>query len=179
MSTTITRERPNSPDARALIEELDAELKPLYPAVSRHGYSVDQLLAEDVAFFIIRLEGIPAGCGGIKLIGSEYAEIKRMYIRPQFRGTGLARHVLTRLTAHALEKNIDLLRLETGIHQHAAIALYERIGFQRIPPFGEYRQDVVSLCYEMRARRSNESQSDQGDIRASTHEVLAGSGRVR
>src|SRR5262249_48659048 len=38
--------------------------------------------------------------------------------------------------------------LETGIQQHAAIRLYEREGFERIPPFGNYRVDPISLCYE-------------------------------
>ena len=133
MSAIITPERPDSADARALIAELEAQLEPLYPRESRHGYSVEQLLAEAVAFFLIRESGIPAGCGGVKLVGSEYAEIKRMYVRPQFRGIGL-------------------LRLETGIHQRAAIGLYEHTGFRRIPPFGEYVEDPLSRCYEKRLR---------------------------
>jgi len=40
------------------------------------------------------------------------------------------------------------LRLETGIHQHAAIGLYEREGFRPIPPFGEYKDDPLSRFYE-------------------------------
>jgi hypothetical protein len=45
---------------------------------------------------------------------------------------------------------VDLLRLETGIHQAAAIRLYEGLGFQRIPPFGPYTEDPLSRCYEKR-----------------------------
>ena len=40
------------------------------------------------------------------------------------------------------------MRLETGIHQQAAIRLYERLGFRRIPPFGPYTDDPLSRCYE-------------------------------
>jgi len=51
MSVTITPERPDSPDAVALITELDAHLNPLYQGESRHGYSVANLIAQSVAFF--------------------------------------------------------------------------------------------------------------------------------
>ena len=144
----ITPERPDTPDAQALIAELESELAPLYPSESRHGYSIERLLAEDVAFFLIREDSSPAGCGGVKLVGTEYAEVKRMYVRPQFRGLGLARLMLNHLADYAQRHGVRVLRLEPGIHQHAAIRLYERMGFQRIPAFGEYREDPLSLFYE-------------------------------
>ena len=53
MTTTITSERPDSADARALIAELEGELAPFYPSESRHGYSVEKLLAQGVAFFLV------------------------------------------------------------------------------------------------------------------------------
>jgi len=150
MPAIITAERPDSPDARALIDELEAELAPLYPCESRHGYSVEKLIREAVAFFLIRDHGTPAGCGGLQLFGAEYGEVKRMYVRPQFRGLGFARLLLAHLADHARSQGVGLLRLETGIHQHAAIRLYERAGFRRIPPFGEYKDDPRSLFYEKR-----------------------------
>jgi len=133
-----------------LIDELDALLEPLYPRESRHGYSVEKLLAEGVAFFLIRENGVPAGCGAIKLVGNEYAEIKRMYVRPQFRGVGLAKLMLRYLSNYVHAHGIELLRLETGIYQPDAIGLYEREGFRLIPPFGEYREDPLSRFYEKR-----------------------------
>jgi putative acetyltransferase len=148
MSTTIRPERPDSADAQALIAELEAHLAPLYPRESRHGYSVEKLLAEGVAFFLIRHNGEPAGCGGIKLFGEEYGEIKRMYVAPRFRGLGLAKLMLDHLTEYARSHGVHTLRLETGIHQEPAIRLYERMGFCRIPPFGEYREDPLSRYYE-------------------------------
>jgi GNAT superfamily N-acetyltransferase len=134
----------------ALIAELDAHLEPLYPSESRHGFSVQKLIADSVAFFVIRVDGAPAGCAGIKLFGIEYGEIKRMYVRPGFRGLGLAKFLLDHLDDYARTNGVDILRLETGIYQHTAIRLYERSGFQRISPFGEYREDPVSRCYEKR-----------------------------
>ena len=148
MPTIIVAERPDTPDAITLITELEAHLAPLYPTESRHGFSVEKLLQEDVAFFVMRHDGIPAGCGGVKLFGTEYGEVKRMYVRPQFRGLGLAKLMLTYLQEYAREQDVRLLRLETGIHQREAIGLYERMGFRRIPPFGEYHEDPLSRFYE-------------------------------
>jgi GNAT superfamily N-acetyltransferase len=148
MPAVITMERPDSADAAALITELDAVLTPLYPSESRHGLSVGRLIAEAVAFFVLRSDGTPAACGGIKLFGTDYGEVKRMYVRPQFRGSGFAKLILDRLADHARAHGVRLLRLETGIHQKEAIGLYEGLGFRRIPPFGPYKPDPVSLCYE-------------------------------
>jgi putative acetyltransferase len=150
MSITITPEQADTVDASALIAELEAELEQLYPQESRHGYSVEKLLAENVAFFLIRIDGLPVGCGGLKLVGTEYGEIKRMYVRPQYCGAGLAKLMLNHLTDYAQNHGIRLLRLETGIHQRAAINLYESLGFKQIPPFGEYTEDPLTRCYEKR-----------------------------
>ena len=148
MRTVITDERPDTADAVMLISELEAQLEPLYPKTSRHGYSIEKLMEQGVAFFVTRQDGVAAGCGGIELFGVEYGEVKRMYVRPQFRGLGLAKLMVNHLVTYAGQHNISLLRLETGIHQKEAIALYERLGFQRIPPFGTYREDPLSRFYE-------------------------------
>ena len=148
MSPIVTAERPDTADAIALITELEAALEPLYPRESRHGLSVERLIAEAVPFFVLRSGGIAAGCGGVKLFGTVYGEIKRMYVRPQFRGLGFAKLMLDHLSDYAWAQGLALLRLETGIHQHEAIGLYERMGFHQISPFGDYKEDPLSLFYE-------------------------------
>ncbi len=150
MTVVMSLERPDSDDARTLITELEAYLIPLAPPESRHGYSVEKLIKEEVSFFIIRDNGTPVGCGGLKLFGTDYAEIKRMYVRPQFRGLGFAKLMLDHLAEYARNHGVTILRLETGIAQREAIALYERSGFRSIPPFGEYRPDPLSRFYEKR-----------------------------
>ena len=149
MSVTIAAERPDTPDALALISELQTHLESFYPPESRHGFSVEKLIAQGVAFFVLRADGQAAGCGGILLVGQEYGELKRMYVRPAFRGRDYGRLLIDHLAAHARRHGITRLRLETGIHQQAAIRLYEGYGFRRIPPFGPYFEDPVSRCYEM------------------------------
>jgi GNAT superfamily N-acetyltransferase len=150
MSAEITSERPDSADAIVLIDELEEHLASLYPAESRHGYSVQKLIDQQVAFFVLRENKSPAGCGGVQLFGTEYGELKRMYVRPRFRGFGFGKLLLYRLTDHALAQGVKLLRLETGIHQKEAIGLYEKMGFQRIPPFRPYKEDPLSLFFEKR-----------------------------
>ena len=146
---TISNERPDTVDALKLLEELDAELRAVeYPEESRHAFSVERLLKENVAFFVTRTNGEPAACGGVKLFDSEYGEVKRMYVRPIFRGLGLGKTMLSHLEEHARQHGVKLLRLETGIHQKDAIRLYERFGFNRCGPFGEYKEDPMSVYFE-------------------------------
>lgn len=154
MPVTITAERPDTLEAVLLITELEAVLDPLYPSESRHGLSVERLISEGVPFFVLRLDGEPAGCGGVKLFGTEYGELKRMYTRPRFRGRGFAQQMLDHLAGYAASHGVTLLRLETGIHQHEAIRLYERWGFRQIGPFGDYKLDPNSLFYEKSLRSS-------------------------
>jgi GNAT superfamily N-acetyltransferase len=147
-AVAIIAERPDSADASALIMELESHLEPLYPRESRHGLNIEQLIAEDVAFFVLRSDGAPACCGGVKLFGADYGEIKRMYVHPWFRGAGFGKMMLNHLAAYARGRGVVMLRLETGIHQLEAIGLYERMGFHRIPPFGAYIDDPLSVFYE-------------------------------
>jgi len=148
MTTSLSLERPDTPDAILLIDELETHLAPYYPATSRHGYSVEKLIKQGVAFFVMRQDDVPAGCGGVQFFGAEYGEVKRMFVRPQFRGLGLARLMLEHLETYSREHDIQLLRLETGIHQKEAIGLYESAGFRRVPHFGEYVDDPLSIFFE-------------------------------
>lgn len=154
MTIDIREERPDTPDAVQLLAELDAHLgAQAYTADSRHAFSIDKLLRENVAFFVTRHDGRPAGCGGLKLFDLEYGEVKRMFVRPAFRGLGLGKAMLDHLAGYARSKGVGLLRLETGIYQTDAIALYERYGFRRRPPFGQYREHPLSVYFEMAVAR--------------------------
>jgi len=149
MQITIEATRPDTAEAVELLGELDTYLLQLpYPAESRHAFSIEKLLREAVAFFVLRYEGKPAACGGIKLFGSEYGEVKRMYVRPAFRGLGLGKAILDQLAAHARASKVNLLRLETGIYQTEAVGLYDKYGFQRRGPFADYQQDPNTVYFE-------------------------------
>ncbi|MCB9136242.1 MAG: GNAT family N-acetyltransferase [Anaerolineales bacterium] len=147
----ITPTLPTTPEVRALIAELETALEhPAYPPESQYGYSVEKLVAEGVAFFVIWVDGEPAGCGGIQFYGEAYGELKRMYVRPQFRGLGLGKKMIEHLEEVACQRGVNVLRLETGTFQHEAIGLYEKMGFKQISAFGEYRASAVNVFYEKR-----------------------------
>ena len=149
MDITIVEANPGSPEAVGLINELDEYLNQLpYPEHSRHAYSIDKLVREGVAFFVAHYEGNSAACGGIKLFDGEYGEVKRMYVRPVYRGLGLGKAMLNHLAEYARERQVNLLRLETGIFQTEAIGLYDRYGFERRSPFGDYVADPMTLYFE-------------------------------
>ena len=76
------------------------------------------------------------------------AEIKRMYVVPHARGTGVATHVLRALESAAVERGWTTLRLETGTAQPDAQRFYEREGYRQIPSFGAYVGSNLSVCYE-------------------------------
>ena len=129
---TILPERPDTAVAVALIDELEAYLDPLYPSASRHGYSVEKLVSQNVAFFVLRYQNVPAGCGGIQLFGKEYGELKRIFVRPQFRGKGFSKVIMQHLEAYALEQGVPLLRLETGIYQAEAIGFKDNLIYKEM-----------------------------------------------
>lgn len=133
-------------ELRALIGELDSTLAAEYLPEQRHGLSLDALFAPHVRFFIAHLDGVAAGCGGVALFDS-FAEVKRMYVRESARGLGVAQAVLARIEETARAHGRDVLRLETGDKQLAAMRMYERAGFTRCGVFGDYAAlDAAALA---------------------------------
>lgn len=124
-------------EVHALIGELDRELSVEYPPEQRHGLTFDAIFQSHVRFFLARLGGAAVGCGGVALF-SDFAEVKRMYVRNIARGRGVARAMLARIEVEAREAGLAVLRLETGERQVAAMRLYARAGFQRCAGFGAY-----------------------------------------
>ena len=158
-SFTIRKEHPGTKAARMLIGELDAYLNPLYPKESQHGYSIEKLVAQRVEFFVLYEDEAPAACGAVQFFDDSnqpdegYGEIKRMYVRPEFRGRGYAKLMLKHLEELATARRFSKVRLETGISQPEAIGLYERNGYYKIPPFGDYWDDPLSFFYEKHLSR--------------------------
>lgn len=146
----INTESPNQPDVLSMLERLDAYCAALYPAESNHLMDLDALMRGDVLFLVARdVDGRAVGCAALVNRGG-YGELKRMFVDEARRGLGTGRKLLEHVTMFAAMSGLQVLRLETGIHQPEAIALYERGGFERIAPFGDYREDPLSLFMEKR-----------------------------
>jgi putative acetyltransferase len=136
----VTPVNPRVPSVVALIEELDRHLGRLYPAESNYLMDLDALSAPDVRFFAANEGDEVLGCGAIKLF-KDYAEVKRVYVATRARGWGVAIRILRTLEAATREAGLKIMRLETGIYQPDAIALFEKAGFRRCSSFGDYPKD--------------------------------------
>jgi putative acetyltransferase len=148
----MTLERPDRPDVWALVEALDAFQKPLYPPESHHGIDLDALLQPNVLFAVMRnTSGLAIGCGALVLGGDGTGELKRMYVMPAQRGGGRARTLLSWLELQGAERGCRTFRLETGIHQHEALAFYAAAGYRRRGRFGDYPDDPLSVFMEKQA----------------------------
>ncbi len=91
-------------------------------------------------------EGIPIGCGAIKGYAIKIAEIKRMFIKPEYRGLGIGHSILKELELWAAELNYTECILETGKKQPEAISLYQKAGYTLIPNYGQYENVENSVC---------------------------------
>ena len=139
---------PASPEASKLIEQLDGYLTGLYPAESNHLLPVESLRQPTVTFLTASVDGKVAGCGAFVNQGGAYAEIKRMFVSPGFRGLKLGRRILEELETRARASGLEFARLETGVYQSEALLLYERAGYYRREPFGDYSEDPLSVFME-------------------------------
>jgi putative acetyltransferase len=146
----INAETPDQPEVRDMLARLDAYCAALYPAESNHLLDIASLMQGDVLFLVARdVDGAAVGCAA--LVNREaYGEVKRMFVDERRRGLGTGRKLLEHLVMFARMSGLSVLRLETGIHQPEAIGLYERMGFERRAPFGDYREDPLSLFMELR-----------------------------
>jgi putative acetyltransferase len=144
----IRIETPRQEDVMRLLAALDAYLESLYPPESNHILDIDTLCAPNIRFFAARRRGEAVGCGALRIDPAAYGEVKRMFVHPEARGQKLGRAILMRIEEQASREGLAVLRLETGIHQAAALALYRGAGYAERGPFGEYRTDPLSHFFE-------------------------------
>jgi putative acetyltransferase len=148
----IERLDPDDPQVRQIIAAADDFYRALYPAESNHLESAEALKRPGTIFVGCRVEGQLAASGAARIMSDDgtYAEIKRLFVLDQYRGRGLSYRIMEYLEAQLRGQGIELLRLETGVYQPAAIAIYRRLGYVERGPFGAYRPDPLSIFMEKR-----------------------------
>jgi GNAT superfamily N-acetyltransferase len=98
--------------------------------------------------FVVAYDGAEAvATGGLRPAEDGAMEIKRMYVRPEWRGRGLARVVLADLEQRARDLGAKRIVLETGERQPEAIRLYETSGYARIDGYGHYACSPMSVSF--------------------------------
>lgn len=154
MALVIAQATAPTDEVRGLVAELEHILSAEYPPEQRHGLALDALFQPHIRFFVARRDGVAVGCAGVALC-DDFAELKRMYVRPAARGSGVADALLARIETTTRDAGLTRLCLETGDRQLAAIRVYERAGFVRCAAFGPYAAmsptaTVTSVFFEKR-----------------------------
>jgi len=154
LSLSIAVESPRQDGVTRLLDMSNAYAESLYPAESNHMLDLASLEKPEATFWVARIDGDIVGCCALVDAGDGTAEIKRMFVDPAARGLSVARKLMETLEAAASEKRFEAIRLETGIYQPEAIALYRRFGYLEIAAFGGYQPDPLSLFMEKRLVRT-------------------------
>lgn len=104
----------------------------------------------DIALFLVAIDdaGTAIACGALRQLDETSAEVKRMYVVPASRGSGVATGILRALEDAAVERGWPTVRIETGTAQPDAQRFYQREGYEEIPLFGSYVGSTLSICYE-------------------------------
>ena len=146
----ISRADPREPEAAALISAMTAEVKATYDhKIDGAGnFKPEDVLVPGSGFLVGRVEGRAVACGAYRPDAPGVAEIKRMFVVLEHRGRGYSKAMLSTLERMARESGYTAVRLGTRPRQTAAIALYEGMGYVRVPNFGSYVGKEDCLCYE-------------------------------
>lgn len=139
----VTAAEPDDIRLKALIAELDQELRGRY-----NDEAIGPMpITSEVRFALAFRGQEPIGCVAVQPKGDVDFELKRMFVLPAARGTGIAPLLLDAAEATVRAAGARRIVLETGIRQPEAIRLYEKFGYTRIPNFPPYDKDPLSVCY--------------------------------
>ncbi len=151
----IRRLDPELVEAQMIIAQSDTYMHALYPSESNHLVSAEALKKPNILFlgaYVIdaaQNEKL-AGCGAVRVADDDghYGEIKRLFVFEEYRGRGISKEIMCALESSLIDQDIYIARLETGVKQPEAIALYQSIGYVERGPFADYQLDPLSLFME-------------------------------
>ena len=143
--TNLIRTNSDNPDFRELVALLDQDLQ--IRDGDEHSFYAQFNKIDKIREVVVAYENEKAvGCGAFKEYSASAAEIKRMFVRPENRGRGIAGKILTELETWAKELKFSECVLETGVKQPEAIRLYKKSGYETIPSYGQYLNIENSVC---------------------------------
>lgn len=134
----------DDPRVQPLLAGLAAVYAERYGAVDEMAKATPaQFEPPDGAFVVLLDDGTPVAGGGLRRLDEQACEIKRVWTSPDHQRRGLASRVVRALEERAVRLGYRVARLETGPRQPEAVALYTRLGYRRVPVFGDYPQALA------------------------------------
>jgi putative acetyltransferase len=148
MELEYKRATPVHEDFKLLVKHLDEDLGNRY-GKAQAGYEAHNII-DSRAYVVLGYEAHkPVACGCFRPMHEEgVVEIKRMFTMHPYRGNGLAKKILLELERWAKENGFKTARLETGINQPEAIAVYKKSGYSLIDNYGPYVDNPNSVCMQ-------------------------------
>ncbi len=144
---SIARTSSENKDFHNLIVQLDKELLDQYND-AQSEVDVHNIVGLLNTVIIAYYDNIPVGCGCFKIYNDNSVEIKRIFVKPEYRGRGISKSILVELENWAMELGFGKAILETGYLQTAAIGLYSNTGYVRTENYGPYKKIPISVCFE-------------------------------
>tara|TARA_B100001121_G_C18551876_1_gene555897 strand:- start:342 stop:803 length:462 start_codon:yes stop_codon:yes gene_type:complete len=139
---------PKHPQITDLLRQSQMLMDELFPDEANNYLEVESLLDERVHFFAAQKKNTRyVGCGAFVLF-NDYAEIKSMFVDPDYRGQSIGDALLTYMIASLANKSVSLVKLETGTLLKSALALYQKHGFKYCDAFANYTENNYSLFME-------------------------------
>ncbi|MGH3930962.1 MAG: GNAT family N-acetyltransferase [Pseudonocardiaceae bacterium] len=137
----------DDPEARTLLTELYADQLTRYDRADPPDDDPADYAPPQGLFLLLCLDDQPAGCGGYRAHDTTTGEIKRLYVRPEHRGRGHGRRILTALEDHAHTVGATCLLLETGVRNDAAISLFSSAGYIPVPGYVPNRDQRINRAF--------------------------------
>ncbi|MFF4583318.1 GNAT family N-acetyltransferase [Streptomyces sp. NPDC001373] len=144
----ITVDDLSGPETAAFLAEHVSEMRSITPPESKHALDLEGLRRHDVTFWTVTDDsGTIVGCGALKALEGEHAEVKSMRTASAHKRSGVASLLLDHLIGEARRMGYTRLSLETGAADFfaPARALYAKFGFEPCAPFADYRPDPLSV----------------------------------
>ncbi|MDF3059071.1 MAG: GCN5-related N-acetyltransferase [Rariglobus sp.] len=131
----------------AFLEEHIRDMRAISPPESKHALDLDGLKKPEITFWTAVENDRIIGCGALKELDKDQAEVKSMRVAAEQRGRGAGSALLVHLIKEGKSRNYRLLYLETGSMDFfkPARKLYEKFGFYYCGPFGTYKEDPNSV----------------------------------
>ena len=152
MAIVLRRTNSVDPHFQLLVADLDKDLWARYPAIQQN-FTPFNKIDQSARVVVAYADDLPVGCGCFRAMDDkETLEVKRMYVKPESRGMGIAKLILSELEGWGKDEGFIYANLETGNNQPEALAVYSGAQYKPIPNYPPYTHIAESICMSKKLR---------------------------